>query len=456
VHRHGVVHRDLKPHNVILAPSGPQLIDFGIARAHEHSTITHTGQVPGTPGYIAPEVLMGDADTSPAADIFALGATMAAAVTGREPFGEGEWWTISFRAVRGEINLDGVEADLAALIRECTARVAERRPSPEAIVGRCGAVATLAEHPAYRELAGSRPVAGGKPEKGPVTASPPGRGRRRARVVGLAAAAVAVVLTVGITVAALGGDDAGDAADGEDATTASGPPAADPMGIADGYLGGWYGEYGTRGEDGWRVLYYEIQQDGVGAVGKSVGTATVTSVDTMCAYDMRFESFENNRLSFTTVADHSVPDTTEAQETCRDSPEAQTLRLRSDGEMRRTVTGNQARLTSVGPVGQQAVPDQFLISYYYDEDGRGNGFGVRINMQQGAVGDPVLRWNDEYGCVAENELAAVDGNRLLLSPDIVINTVDVGCRPRSSAWVWAEDGGNFLRTDWTDTPDEDS
>ncbi|MFZ4300262.1 serine/threonine-protein kinase [Streptomyces cinereoruber] len=84
VHAHGVTHRDLKPQNVILGPDGPRLIDFGIARGTDDTRLTATGTAPGTPGFTAPEVLLRN-EVSPAADVFALGATMAYALTGRGP-----------------------------------------------------------------------------------------------------------------------------------------------------------------------------------------------------------------------------------------------------------------------------------------------------------------------------------------------------------------------------------
>lgn len=152
VHRYGVVHRDLKPHNIILAPTGPRLIDFGIARADGHTALTRTGQAPGTPGYTAPELLTGG-EAGPAADVFALGATMARTVTGRPPYGSGEWAAVSYRVVHGEIDVAGVEPWLAGLIRDCVARDPERRPGLRSVIERCGVTTALADTPAYRVLA---------------------------------------------------------------------------------------------------------------------------------------------------------------------------------------------------------------------------------------------------------------------------------------------------------------
>lgn len=128
VHAHGVLHRDLKPNNVIMSPSGPRLIDFGIARTGDQTALTHTGSAVGTPGYLAPEVVRGGAP-SPAADIFAVGAMLAYAATGRPPFGVGDPHAIMFRSVENPADTDGVEPALAALIAEYTAKDPAARPA---------------------------------------------------------------------------------------------------------------------------------------------------------------------------------------------------------------------------------------------------------------------------------------------------------------------------------------
>ncbi|WP_326597653.1 serine/threonine-protein kinase [Streptomyces sp. NBC_01803] len=215
VHDQGVVHRDVKPHNVILSPAGPRLIDFGIARAADLTRLTRTGQAPGTPGYAAPEVLTGSA-AGPAADVFALGATLAAAATGRQPYGDGEWPAVSYRVVHGEIDVDGVHPGLAALIRACVARDPARRPSPREVIRRCGVDWALADVPAYRAL-----TAGAEPPPADLRAAttaglvPPGHGSpfpaRRGRGRGVLATALAVAAIATATTLILlpegGGDD---------------------------------------------------------------------------------------------------------------------------------------------------------------------------------------------------------------------------------------------------------
>ncbi len=153
VHEQGVTHRDLKPQNVLLAAQGPQLIDFGIARGVGQTALTEAGSAPGTPGFTAPEVLMRN-EVGPAADVFALGATIAYAATGRPPFGSGEAATVSYRAVHEPIDLAGVEPELAGLIAACVAKDPVARPQLAEVIARCRVLAALVEDPFYAGLAG--------------------------------------------------------------------------------------------------------------------------------------------------------------------------------------------------------------------------------------------------------------------------------------------------------------
>ncbi|MFJ2743671.1 serine/threonine-protein kinase [Streptomyces sp. NPDC087440] len=163
VHAYDVTHRDLKPMNVILAGQGPQLIDFGIARGVGDTALTVTGTAPGTPGFTAPEVLIRN-QVGPEADVFALGATLAYAVTGRPPFGSGPSDAVSYRAVHEPVDLDGVgDTGLVELIRACVAKDPADRPTPEDVIRGCGVRGALVDDPFYGEvvrgLAESVPVA---------------------------------------------------------------------------------------------------------------------------------------------------------------------------------------------------------------------------------------------------------------------------------------------------------
>lgn len=133
IHTTGLVHRDVKPSNVLLAGDGPRLIDFGIARALEHSSLTAAGLVFGTPGYASPEQVAGQA-VGPASDVFSLGAVLVHATTGRSPFGHGSRTELLRRTVVGTPDLAGVPSALLPLVTACLARDPHARPRPPAIV----------------------------------------------------------------------------------------------------------------------------------------------------------------------------------------------------------------------------------------------------------------------------------------------------------------------------------
>ncbi|MGW3630333.1 protein kinase domain-containing protein [Streptomyces sp. NPDC005122] len=157
IHVRGVWHRDLKPHNVILSATGPQLIDFGIARNSGPSDLTQVGSAMGSPGYIAPETITGS-ETGPGADVFALGATLAFAVTGRPPYGDGSFAAVSYRSVHGEIDLRGVDSGVAELISACVHSDPARRPHLQRIVELCQAETDLVQHPAYQRALAAGPA----------------------------------------------------------------------------------------------------------------------------------------------------------------------------------------------------------------------------------------------------------------------------------------------------------
>ncbi|MFD0386286.1 serine/threonine-protein kinase [Streptomyces stramineus] len=128
VHEAGLVHRDVKPSNVLLSQSGPLLIDFGIARSADETALTGTGLVVGSPGYMSPEQAEGRI-VGPAADVFSLGAVLAFAATGRGPFGGGSVAEILYRLVHHEPDLDGVGGRFGELARRCLAKRPEDRPT---------------------------------------------------------------------------------------------------------------------------------------------------------------------------------------------------------------------------------------------------------------------------------------------------------------------------------------
>ncbi|MEV0413982.1 protein kinase [Streptomyces sp. NPDC050448] len=134
VHGLGLVHRDVKPSNVMLSLDGPRLIDFGIARATDGTaSLTSTGVSIGSPGYMSPEQILGKGITG-AADVFSLGAVLAFAATGRPPFSGDNSATLLYKVVHEPPDLDAVPAGgLRELIAACLAKAAADRPVPAAI-----------------------------------------------------------------------------------------------------------------------------------------------------------------------------------------------------------------------------------------------------------------------------------------------------------------------------------
>jgi hypothetical protein len=128
VHSAGVVHRDLKPGNVMLVDGQPVVIDFGIAQAADSTRLTMTGMFMGTPGFMAPEIIEGQ-PSGPAADVHSWAATVAYAATGRPPYGTGQFEAIFYRIVHGEPDLAGLPAALVPLVLPALARNPAARPS---------------------------------------------------------------------------------------------------------------------------------------------------------------------------------------------------------------------------------------------------------------------------------------------------------------------------------------
>ncbi|MET9437748.1 protein kinase [Streptomyces sp. NPDC006551] len=135
VHALGLVHRDVKPSNVLLTLDGPRLIDFGIARATDGTaSLTATGASIGSPGYMAPEQVLGRAATA-AADVFSLGAVLAYAATGTPPFRGDTSAALLYKVVHEEPEL-GPLGELRELVAGCLAKDPASRPTPAAVATR--------------------------------------------------------------------------------------------------------------------------------------------------------------------------------------------------------------------------------------------------------------------------------------------------------------------------------
>ncbi len=212
VHAAGVVHRDLKPGNVLLSPAGPRVLDFGIARLLDGTGGTATGHLVGSVGWLSPEQLRGEPLT-PAVDLFAAGLLLALAGTGRPAFGAGAFESVSLRTLAGEPDLEGLSVGQRRIVAALLQPAAADRPSAAGLVALTGGpasptagldrtpgpVATPTAVLAPTPTARLGPLAGGG--AGPTWGTTAGRrhGRRTAVgvvvvVLGLLAAVLAVLL----------------------------------------------------------------------------------------------------------------------------------------------------------------------------------------------------------------------------------------------------------------------
>ncbi|AKZ57371.1 Serine/threonine protein kinase [Streptomyces ambofaciens ATCC 23877] len=136
VHELGLVHRDVKPSNVLLTLDGPLLIDFGIARATDGTaSLTSTGVSVGSPGYMSPEQILGKGVTG-AADVFSLGAVLAYAATGEPPFPGDSSAALLYKVVHEEPRLGALDGELRGLVAACLAKDPAARPAPGEVARR--------------------------------------------------------------------------------------------------------------------------------------------------------------------------------------------------------------------------------------------------------------------------------------------------------------------------------
>ena len=257
IHGAGLVHRDLKPSNVILTRAGPKVIDFGIAQALDATSMTRTGMMVGSSGFMAPEQISGRPGQQ--ADIFVWGVTVAYAATGQSPFGPGDTHAVLYRVLHGEPDIAAVPEPLLTLVAAALVKDPDQRPSARQLLDRLTSVpaqspraydsptqtilsrtwqqtAPPARRP--RPAGASRAAASSlllqpAPAPGPPGAVRPGSGRpgsrrgrlsRRSTAIGVSALAAAAV-AVAVVLAVLRGNVPGPGPTANE----GGPGAANPV-----------------------------------------------------------------------------------------------------------------------------------------------------------------------------------------------------------------------------------
>ncbi|MFD1273522.1 serine/threonine-protein kinase [Streptomyces kaempferi] len=128
IQRAGLVHRDLKPGNVLMTEDGPRVIDFGISRASDHQSLTTTGRMIGTPPFMSPEQLAAPRDVTPASDVFSLGSLLVFAAVGTGPFDADSPYITGYQVVFGTPDLGGVPEALLNIVERCLDKDPAARP----------------------------------------------------------------------------------------------------------------------------------------------------------------------------------------------------------------------------------------------------------------------------------------------------------------------------------------
>ncbi|MEV5950698.1 serine/threonine-protein kinase [Streptomyces sp. NPDC051993] len=217
VHAVGVLHRDIKPGNVLLGPGGRVVLtDFGIAAIQDAAALTVVGMLVGSPDYMAPERVSGKPQ-GPASDVWSLGATLCAAVGGRSPFARATTLATLHAVLHEEPELPAAAGPLTALLTALLAKDPDRRPSLGELTTRLAPIAAppIAPHPPTLTAPGQAPpwpdlvVRGELPPLPRELAQPPEPvrqvpgppARRRRRTVVLAAVAVVVAAVTAVLIA---------------------------------------------------------------------------------------------------------------------------------------------------------------------------------------------------------------------------------------------------------------
>ncbi|MET9377761.1 serine/threonine-protein kinase [Streptomyces sp. NPDC002992] len=412
VHAAGLVHRDLKPSNILLTVDGPQIIDFGIARAVDTITdggLTSTGAVVGSPGFMSPEQVRGEKLT-PASDVFCLGSVLVYAATGRSPFGTADSGVHAtmFRIAHDEPDLTGLAPELAGLVRACLGKDPAGRPSaaelaetitvtdpwlPADVLARLGrhaarlleteAEATATGTPAGTGAGGTNDTAG---DPTPAPAPKPPRRRRT----GLIAAATALVVAAAAALTYTfwpdpdtGRDEQKNRARGETDSVAARPAGIVPA----SFLGAWEGVLRGSADHPRETVRIELTQ---GAAGSKVSTYVQVTDERLCMGRSRLVSADEDKV---VLGESDVTTSVPAQ---RCTPAAhQTLALRSPDVLEWTSGAAKATFRKAR-TGTDIVPATLVGTWQMKKDPliygeNADRYTDEVTITQGPIGATVYR-----------------------------------------------------------------
>ncbi|MFJ9345409.1 PQQ-binding-like beta-propeller repeat protein [Streptomyces sp. NPDC101237] len=205
IHRAGLVHRDLKPRNVLMTDDGPRVIDFGISRAADNQSLTTTGRMIGTPPFMSPEQLAAPRDVTPASDVFSLGSLLVFAAVGTGPFDADSPYITGYQVVHGTPDLGGVPGAFLEIVERCLDKDPAARPELADVQRMLQALPDSddAPAPAPHLAPGPAPVARTGTGTDPRTG-----GRRRSRMLLAGLAALILTALCAVTGVLLSGPDA--------------------------------------------------------------------------------------------------------------------------------------------------------------------------------------------------------------------------------------------------------
>ncbi|WP_186525888.1 serine/threonine-protein kinase [Leekyejoonella antrihumi] len=177
IHAAGIVHRDVKPGNVLMDGEDPVLIDFGIAHVADDVRLTMTGLVMGTPGYLSPEIVEG-APVAEATDWWGWAATLAFAASGQAPFGRGPMQVVLDRVTRGQADLSGVDERMRPLLAAALSPHPQDRPTADQVLEQLqvyaggGHTGMMPVRPATKRIPGRAAAPAAAPPVGNTTVQP--------------------------------------------------------------------------------------------------------------------------------------------------------------------------------------------------------------------------------------------------------------------------------------------